>query len=190
MLQFENAKEVGPQILILDNAIQDTERFLDVALNDVKETSEAGVRPANYPEGLVQKHSRSAQIFEMDSNRKGAILLWSLNTKLKALGNEYAKKYNFNFSKMESAQLVWYKKNQDFYLVHSDSSPQTPRVFSFVLYLNDVKEGGETYFDKFDLSVQPQRGRLLMFPSDSSYSHGAKTPISSDKYVAVTWFKP
>ena len=67
---------------------------------------------------------------------------------------------------------------------HYDSST---RVVSVILYLNDVSEGGETYFSQLGYSVQPKRGRVLVFPSNFMFMHRANPPISNPKYVCICW---
>ena len=69
----------------------------------------------------------------------------------------------------ESFQLLNYEKNQ-FYRSHHDSSstdttPAGHRVLTFFLYLSDVEEGGETYFNKLDLAVKPKKGKALVVSS-------------------------
>ena len=91
---------------------------------------------------------------------------------------------------MESLQLLHYSTEEGFYRPHADSGPGMQRIFSAVLYLNDVNEGGETYFNNFDVSVSPKSGRLVMFPANFMYTHEARTPISNDKFALVTWFNP
>jgi prolyl 4-hydroxylase len=59
---------------------------------------------------------------------------------------------------------------------------------SAILYLNDVEEGGGTWFDKFDLMINPEAGKLLLFPSNFPYTHQAMPPLSGQKYILVTWF--
>lgn len=57
------------------------------------------------------------------------------------------------------------------------------RYLVFFWYLNDVDEGGETYFFDIDQGVQPKEGRLLMFPPTWTYPHSGKKPISGPKYI-------
>jgi len=72
---------------------------------------------------------------------------------------------------------------------HADNwSMQTAtRQISIIAYLNDVDEGGETFFEALDLRVQPKRGRLLLFPSFFNYIHKGEAPISGPKYIVVSW---
>ena len=61
------------------------------------------------------------------------------------------------------------------------------RMFAFILYLNDVEEGGETELLYSGIKIQPKKGRLLIFPSTFPYVHKGHMPISNDKYILTTW---
>jgi len=54
-------------------------------------------------------------------------------------------------------------------------------------YLNDVEEGGETYFDTIDFTVQAKTGRLVIFPPLWTYPHSGRPPISDDKFIIGTY---
>ena len=100
----------------------------------------------------------------------------------------------------ESFQLLSYEKNQ-FYRSHHDSSstdktPAGHRILTFFLYLTDVEEGGETYFNKLDLAVKPKKGKALVWPSvrddnptywDARMFHEAKDVIKGKKMAANHW---
>ncbi len=84
-----------------------------------------------------------------------------------------------------------YDKNKGRYTWHNDqhtdisgNEPHSRQV-TFIFYLNDVEDGGETEF-KF-LKIKPKRGRLLFFPSDEIYIHRGNVPISDDKYIITNW---
>lgn len=55
------------------------------------------------------------------------------------------------------------------------------RFLSFMWYLNDVETGGHTIFK--DLSIQPKKGTLVMFPPLWMYPHRGDPPISGPKYI-------
>lgn len=55
------------------------------------------------------------------------------------------------------------------------------RFLSFIFYLNGVESGGETVFR--DLSVNPSKGRLLVFPPTWMFPHKGTPPISDSKYI-------
>ncbi|MDO9485663.1 MAG: 2OG-Fe(II) oxygenase [Actinomycetota bacterium] len=98
----------------------------------------------------------------------------------------YGREHEFSFSSVENASLNRYAIGQQ-YRDHFDFHPNNVRVLSAVLYLNDVEEGGETTFTRFDYSVQPRAGRLVMFPSNYIYRHAALPPRSGKKYAIAYW---
>jgi len=64
------------------------------------------------------------------------------------------------------------------------------RVLAWMIYLNDVEEGGETQFLNINkpgtylpYKVKPKRGRLLMFPPTWQYYHAGLKPKSGKKYL-------
>jgi hypothetical protein len=54
-----------------------------------------------------------------------------------------------------------------------------------ILLLNDVNEGGETYF--IDGKVKPTTGKLLLFPATWTYLHKGDIPRSNSKYIITGW---
>ena len=57
------------------------------------------------------------------------------------------------------------------------------RVSTFFLYLNDVEEGGETYFPHVHLKVAPKRGRAVMWsavPVPSPPAHRPRFNVELD----------
>jgi prolyl 4-hydroxylase len=104
-------------------------------------------------------------------------------------------------SHYESFQILEYNPNQ-FYRSHHDSSnrkddsPAGHRILTFFLYLSDVEEGGETFFNKLGIAVKPKLGRALVWPSvlnetpdmwDARMFHEAKDVIKGKKYAANHW---
>ena len=59
------------------------------------------------------------------------------------------------------------------------------RFLSFMFYLNDVSEGGDTVFR--DRKITPKKGTLLVFPPLWMYPHRGDPPISNPKYIMSTY---
>lgn len=59
------------------------------------------------------------------------------------------------------------------------------RFLSFLWYLNDVEQGGETVFA--DLQIQPKAGTMVVFPPLWMFPHRGNAPISGDKYIMSTY---
>lgn len=102
---------------------------------------------------------------------------------------EYTNKYNLNINNLliKGLNIQKYTNNNGYFKSHNDFNIHTTyyRLFSFIYYLNDVDEGGET--DMYFIKIKPTIGKLLIFPSDVIYQHEGNIPISNDKYI-ITGF--
>ncbi|MBE1301861.1 MAG: hypothetical protein GJ680_18400 [Alteromonadaceae bacterium] len=61
------------------------------------------------------------------------------------------------------------------------------RYIAFIIYLNDVEEGGETVFPYHDITIKPKAGKALMFPPFWTHPHMAHPALSEHKYVLTTF---
>ena len=100
---------------------------------------------------------------------------------------EYFENSNFYYT---SYQIQRYIANQGRYIYHDDSQIESKenkyRIITFLWYLNDVFEGGETSFNG-NLLIKPQTGKLIFFPATWTYPHCGKMPLSNDKYIITGW---
>jgi Rps23 Pro-64 3,4-dihydroxylase Tpa1-like proline 4-hydroxylase len=122
--------------------------------------------------------------------------------------DEDARKINNNFFDIINASVYWYKKNFDMdddeffhsepynilkysggqhYKAHFDGGTKSKRSISIILYLNDDYTGGELEFVNFGIKIKPERGMLVVFPSNYAYRHIAHPVDSGTKYAIVTW---
>jgi len=87
-----------------------------------------------------------------------------------------------------------YEKGKGIFKPHVDqhAGGTVTRLFTILIYLNDVHEGGETEFPEHNKKVKPKKGKVLMFPCNFLYLHQGNIPISNDKYIATAFvnFKP
>ena len=61
------------------------------------------------------------------------------------------------------------------------------RVGTYILYLNDVEEGGETEFLYQSMRIKPKRGTLVIFPPNYPWTHRGNPPLSGEKYILTGW---
>lgn len=101
----------------------------------------------------------------------------------------------------EGIQVLQYTPGQE-YRAHYDFFSSTSkaannnRISTLVMYLNDVEQGGETFFPKLNLSVTPKKGMAVYFEyfySDESLNeltlHGGAPVITGEKWVATQWMR-
>ena len=99
--------------------------------------------------------------------------------------NIFSKLYNNNDT---GYKIQKYDRDKGYYNYHNDFeySVKGVRVITFIWYLNDVEEGGETEFINGTI-IKPKKGQLLLFPSDWTYMHKGNMPLSNDKYICNGW---
>ena len=70
------------------------------------------------------------------------------------------------------------------------------RTWTTMIYLNDVEEGGETYFKYLNLKIKPKKGLLIGW--NNLYSNGfpnyktmheALPPLKGEKYIITKWWR-
>ena len=88
-------------------------------------------------------------------------------------------------SAWEEIRIKRYRAGRGNFLDHVDVGDyiSARRFLVFFVYLNDVAEGGETEFPDLDLTISPECGKLLVFPSIWTFLHRGNVPISNDKYI-------
>ncbi|UCZ55013.1 2OG-Fe(II) oxygenase [Bacillus shivajii] len=104
---------------------------------------------------------------------------------------------NVPYEHGEGLQILNYNIGQE-YKAHLDyfKSATNPRISTLVMYLNDVEQGGETYFPKLNFSVSPQKGMAVYFEyfyNDQELNeltlHGGAPVITGDKWAATRWMR-
>jgi len=63
------------------------------------------------------------------------------------------------------------------------------RVLSWILYLNDIEEGGETEFLYQSLRIKPKTGTFILFPGYFTHVHRGNPPLNGVKYIATGWIE-
>jgi hypothetical protein len=190
MSYLVKAKTLAPGVSLYENALSKEicDRIITQGQNDFS-WQEATVF---YKDGSqdIKKQYRDNKVMNLAPSYANDTFWFSLSQLIWTYGVEYCNEYSISFSTFETPQMLKYDAGTGYYVNHIDSVPNNPRIFSMLIYLNDVDFGGETYFDKIDLTVKPNIGNLVIFPSDYVYSHEALAPISGEKFVIATWFTP
>ena len=58
---------------------------------------------------------------------------------------------------------------------------------AWMVYLNDVDEGGETEFLFQGLKIKPERNKGVIWPGGFTHTHRGNKPVSNDKYILTSW---
>lgn len=187
-------EEIAPTVFLYKNILSNSDKIIEIVKDESFLWDDACINNGKDQEGnvksLVNKDIRNTKVYSIQPIFSNDILWFDVSQRIWRAADHYAKNFDISFSNMELPQLLYYPAGEGFYKPHSDHGVSTPRIFSSVLYLNDIEEGGETYFTHFDIAVKPRAGDMVVFPSNYTFLHEAKSPISDDKYVIVTWYTP
>ena len=186
-LIYTNDKSISPElcsemIRLFENEDNCYDGLTSMGMNKtIKDTTDftitdGGVAWERFNTTLSRELNRNVKTYVDDCNSKIDDLFYKL----------VSQKFIFT----NSMQLQKYNKNIGKYAYHNDFScnfeKKSVRVITFMWYLNDVEEGGETEFwSKY--MIKPKAGTLVLFPASWTFPHRAKTPISSDKYIITGW---
>ena len=69
-----------------------------------------------------------------------------------------------------------------------DGGLNTHFVYSAVLYLNTIQDGGELDFPMLNVSIKPELGDLVVFPSSGEDMFHEVKRIGEDRYTLPMWF--
>lgn len=76
---------------------------------------------------------------------------------------------------------IWHQESEGF--------STRNRLMAFILYMNDVEEGGETEFLYQSLRIKPKRNRFILWPAYYTHLHRGNPPLSGTKYIMTGWIE-
>ena len=108
---------------------------------------------------------------------------------------DYAEKYEtlLGMDRMELMPVFNMQKYVDgghFKRHHFESSSRFTRhrVLVWMIYLNDVEKGGETYFPYYEKRIKPKKGMMLLWPAEFTHTHAGEEVLKGhDKYIMTGW---
>lgn len=63
------------------------------------------------------------------------------------------------------------------------------RALVWMIYLNDVTDGGDTEFLYQHMKVKPEKGKLVIWPAGITHPHRGNPPYSNEKWIVTGWFE-
>ena len=105
--------------------------------------------------------------------------------------NDLKQRYNFFQGRFKDFGYALQKTSPGEYFhwhVDSGSHSFSDRQLVAIWYLNDVPgPGGQTEFRHQGVSIEPEAGKLLLFPPFWTHEHRGVTLEQGVKYIATTW---
>ena len=93
-------------------------------------------------------------------------------------------------------KLQKYKPNEGYFVTHCENTGPDPegldnmdrRVLAWMIYLNDVREGGYTEFPAQNKKFKPRRGDILIWPAYFTHPHRGIVSKRQKKYIVTGWY--
>jgi len=155
------------------------------------------------------KQKRGVIEFGLDLDTKNSVDITILPNEVNLPGNEVFSKYFQNLFdchkdylaqwpffatlaenlEIGSFNLQRYQSGQHFQKIHAERTSLNTlhRVLAWMTYLNDVDEGGATYFSHYDIEVQPRKGLTLIWPAEWTHAHKGSVVNEGSKYIITGW---
>lgn len=113
----------------------------------------------------------------------------------------YINKYNHlndlcEFDFVYPLNLQYYAPGGGFHAWHceKDNPPNQingnhviTRLLTYMIYLNDVTDDGETEFLYQNFKVKPEKGLALIWPAEWTHTHRGVTSNTQEKYILTGW---
>jgi prolyl 4-hydroxylase len=88
----------------------------------------------------------------------------------------------------------WFTRNTNEWDIHA--SKQGQRTWTFMIYLNEVEQGGETEFIKLGTSIKPKQGMAVLWNNlykngqeNGDTEHAGRPIINGEKFIITKWFR-
>ena len=126
---------------------------------------------------------------------------WIITDYLKPSVDEYCKEYPFISKGIASwicdrhYKIQRYYPGEAYHALHCENTGPDPsgegmdkRMLAWMIYLNDVTDGGYTSFPTQNKKFQPRRGDFLIWPAYWTHPHRGIVSMTQTKYIITGWF--
>ena len=70
---------------------------------------------------------------------------------------------------------IWHCENM--------SKQHSTRILTWILYLNDIEDGGESEWLYLSKRTSPKQGKLVLWPAGFTHTHRGNPPLKDTKYI-------
>lgn len=179
------AKIEEPMVVVLSNMLshEECDELIRLSTDKMKRSKIGTVREEN------ALRTSSSMFIEETEN----LIVERIEKRIEAV-------MNIPIEHGEGLQILQYKPGQEYRAHHdffsSASKVTNNRISTLVMYLNDVEQGGETFFPHLNFSVSPRKGMAVYFEyfySDPALNditlHGGAPVEVGEKWVATQWMR-
>jgi prolyl 4-hydroxylase len=128
-----------------------------------------------------------------ENKKEWGSLLSKFQYKLQYEIDNYVERYEplENMSKfvIEGYNMQKYEPGEGFYEWHCERAHVStlPRMLVFMIYLNDVDDGGTEFMYQNHIE-KAETGKLLIWPTDWTHYHRGQVSNTKTKYILTGWY--
>ena len=147
--------------------------------------------------GIDKNIKKCTEIFLSTDELKQPFFKYLLNA-LQDTSAKFKKKYNFLLTTRpwdisEIFKIQKYLPSEAYYQLHCENNGYSDgfterRMIAWMLYLNDIKEGGETEFPQQGIKFKPKAGNMMFWPAYWTHPHKGIPAPKEIKYIITGWF--
>ena len=187
---MSNYIKLEKNIIYFESFIPDCNKLLDI----IEETKTDAVtdwdlwraygNTSSDPYGEIKKIKRGKlnKVIDQVEKDKSLFIIDSLVNSMILAIKEYGNIFNIDQNKIEYASSILLEDETEIGIYkyfegqsmgsHVDYNEDNNYLeYTIVIYLNDDYEGGELYFNEFDIKLKPKAGSIVMYPSSFPYLH-------------------
>ena len=112
--------------------------------------------------------------------------------------NDYVKRHpqlakvNAMWNLDDNFCLQKYDPDMGYFIPHAENQGlgdrDKRRMLVWMIYLNTVTDGGGTYFENYDRTLDAVEGRLVIWPAYWTHFHNGIVSKTQTKYIATGWY--
>lgn len=179
-----NKKELAPGILLYEGIESDVLKkikSIESSLWDNEYVMKDGITYLN----LNNRSTRSITLRHDDLDNE---FVKTFRETLDPIEKDYQDHFGITVKSHDVYKILKYSKNSKFDN-HMDDGGGNFRRVSTVFYLNSEFKGGEVVFPRFEISIKPKEGDMLIFPSAFSYNHYVTEITEGERYCVASWIR-
>ena len=119
-----------------------------------------------------------------------------INSKLKIAIYEYSEKFpmldDLQRFILEGYNIQRYLPGEGFYTWHCENSGYSggnDRVLAWMIYLNDLTDGGGTDFQNQNHTEKAEACKMLVWPAYWTHTHKGQVSETQTKYIITGWYR-
>lgn len=146
-------------------------------------------------QSIIDKSKKSSTDVTCDI-LDGSELMINYCKELNKCIERYKKKYIYcdlhqdQWSVCKKFNIQKYKPSESYSQWHCETSGKTNiyRFLTFMTYLNDVEEGGETEWFYQKLKIKPEKGLTIIWGTNWQTTHKGVPAPKETKYITTGWY--